>query len=350
MGRRLTAPLVLMRNGTYIDKLKNAKLYESTRLHRNRQSSWETILEERADGIDRGTMTEINDRNEVEYLSIEFAIEHAQRCYISSRGQRVELAGYYRVVDDLTYSMLDEVLRQNSILGCTDPEIMREKTFFHTKYEHPYTNTYEQTVGFDIRLQSYERVRRALALELPAPPPDCNQVCLREAFGLNRLRSAATARAPPIRRRHENGSAQPVKYYTLTEYRRKAIASNRPANVSSGGLLSPSSLQLPNHHTPLSLPSIHSPLSVFNPRCRQRTIVSSEVGSAHERQGKWSKIVSDWYPRDGRRSRGRQMTRWEDDLKLTAKHHWRKVARDRTQWKMLEEAYAKRHAELRDIV
>ncbi|GBP34687.1 hypothetical protein EVAR_31556_1 [Eumeta japonica] len=67
-------------------------------------------------------------------------------------------------------------------------------------------------------------------------------------------------------------------------------------------------------------------------------------------QGKWSKIVSDWYPRHGKRSRGRQQTKWEDDLKLTAGHHWRRAARDRTPWKMLEEAYAKTHAELRDIL
>ncbi|GBP02543.1 hypothetical protein EVAR_96032_1 [Eumeta japonica] len=45
--------------------------------------------------------------------------------YLLSRGQQSsQLAGYYRVVDDLTYSMLDEVLRQNSILGCTDPEMI----------------------------------------------------------------------------------------------------------------------------------------------------------------------------------------------------------------------------------
>lgn len=67
-------------------------------------------------------------------------------------------------------------------------------------------------------------------------------------------------------------------------------------------------------------------------------------------QNKWSKSVSNWYPRDGKRNRGRQQMRWEDDLRLTAGHLWRRVARDRTQWKMLEEAYAKRHTEIRDIL
>lgn len=69
-----------------------------------------------------------------------------------------------------------------------------------------------------------------------------------------------------------------------------------------------------------------------------------------DKQNKWSTTVSNWYPRDGKRCRGRQQMRWEDDIKLTAGHHWRRVARDRTQWKKLEEAYAKRHTELRDII
>lgn len=67
-------------------------------------------------------------------------------------------------------------------------------------------------------------------------------------------------------------------------------------------------------------------------------------------QEKWSKTVTDWYPRDGKRKRGRQRKRWEDELKLTAGPNWRRVARDRRQWKMLEEAFAQRHTELRDIL
>ncbi|GBP60294.1 hypothetical protein EVAR_91578_1 [Eumeta japonica] len=67
-------------------------------------------------------------------------------------------------------------------------------------------------------------------------------------------------------------------------------------------------------------------------------------------QEKWSNIVTDWYPREGRRNRGRQSKRWEDELKLTTGPKWRRVARDRVQGKLLEEAFAKRHNELRDIV
>lgn len=68
------------------------------------------------------------------------------------------------------------------------------------------------------------------------------------------------------------------------------------------------------------------------------------------RQEKWSQIITQWYPRDGKRSQGRQQMRWEDELKLTAGPKWRRVAQDRKQWKLLEEAFANRHTELRDIL
>ncbi|GBP31979.1 hypothetical protein EVAR_18518_1 [Eumeta japonica] len=66
-----------------------------------------------------------------------------------------------------------------------------------------------------------------------------------------------------------------------------------------------------------------------------------------DKQGKWCKAVSEWYPRDGKRSRGRQCIKWEDDIKTTAGPRWRRVTQDRPQWKLLEEAYAKRHTESR---
>ena len=58
----------------------------------------------------------------------------------------------------------------------------------------------------------------------------------------------------------------------------------------------------------------------------------------------------DWYSRDVKRRRRRQHKRWEDEIKLTAGAHWRRVARNRKHWKMLEEAFANRHTELRDIL
>ena len=29
---------------------------------------------------------------------------------------------------------------------------------------------------------------------------------------------------------------------------------------------------------------------------------------------KWTKTVTEWYPRNGKRQKGRQIKRWEDDL------------------------------------
>lgn len=44
---------------------------------------------------------------------------------------------------------------------------------------------------------------------------------------------------------------------------------------------------------------------------------------------KWSQAVTEWGPRDEKRNRGRQLTMWEDETKLSADPNWRRVARDR---------------------
>ncbi|CAH2239765.1 jg24654 [Pararge aegeria aegeria] len=69
-----------------------------------------------------------------------------------------------------------------------------------------------------------------------------------------------------------------------------------------------------------------------------------------DNQGKWSTLVTHWYPRDGQRKKGRQQRRWEDELKLTAGPLWRRVAQDRKHWRELEDAFAVRHTELRDLI
>ena len=50
---------------------------------------------------------------------------------------------------------------------------------------------------------------------------------------------------------------------------------------------------------------------------------------------KWTKDVMEWYPRNGKRQKGRQIKRWEDDLPKG----WRRLARDRDEWKKMGEAY-----------
>lgn len=56
-------------------------------------------------------------------------------------------------------------------------------------------------------------------------------------------------------------------------------------------------------------------------------------------KGKWTKDVIEWYPRNGKRKKGRQIKRWEDDLPKG----WRRIARKREEWKLMGEAYVKGH-------
>ncbi|CAG4987883.1 unnamed protein product [Colias eurytheme] len=55
---------------------------------------------------------------------------------------------------------------------------------------------------------------------------------------------------------------------------------------------------------------------------------------------KWSKRVTWWYPREGKRKRGRPQKRWDDDVRQVAGATWNRVAQERKEWKRLEEAFA----------
>ena len=56
---------------------------------------------------------------------------------------------------------------------------------------------------------------------------------------------------------------------------------------------------------------------------------------------KWCKAMIEWYPRNQKKKRGRQFKRWEDDIKATAGPLWSKTAKDRKEWKKLEEVFFK---------
>lgn len=56
---------------------------------------------------------------------------------------------------------------------------------------------------------------------------------------------------------------------------------------------------------------------------------------------KWTNEVTEWCPRYNKRSKGRQHRRWEDDIKEVAGPCWMRIARDRSLWRTLGEAYAK---------
>ena len=55
---------------------------------------------------------------------------------------------------------------------------------------------------------------------------------------------------------------------------------------------------------------------------------------------KWSKKVTRWYPKEGKRKRGRPLKRWHDDISEVAGVTWNRVAQERTEWKRLKEAFA----------
>lgn len=60
---------------------------------------------------------------------------------------------------------------------------------------------------------------------------------------------------------------------------------------------------------------------------------------------RWTKILTFWKPQVGKRKRGRQKRRWEDDIVSTAGKNWMEVALDRQKWKTLEKTYLKRYKE-----
>ncbi|GBP94035.1 Putative uncharacterized transposon-derived protein F52C9.6 [Eumeta japonica] len=68
-----------------------------------------------------------------------------------------------------------------------------------------------------------------------------------------------------------------------------------------------------------------------------------------EKNEKWTRIISEWYPRDGKRNKGRPIKRWEDDIKGVAGPEWTRIARDRDRWKSLEEAFVERQAVIKKI-
>ncbi|GBP30860.1 Putative uncharacterized transposon-derived protein F52C9.6 [Eumeta japonica] len=53
---------------------------------------------------------------------------------------------------------------------------------------------------------------------------------------------------------------------------------------------------------------------------------------------KWTKIITEWQPRDGKRKKGRQARRWTDDIKMIGGTIWSRKATNGEEWK-LEEAY-----------
>lgn len=55
---------------------------------------------------------------------------------------------------------------------------------------------------------------------------------------------------------------------------------------------------------------------------------------------RWTKIVTEWTPLEGKRKQGRQRKRWRDIFNKTCGSDWMQKARDRKTWNVIGEAYA----------
>jgi hypothetical protein len=54
---------------------------------------------------------------------------------------------------------------------------------------------------------------------------------------------------------------------------------------------------------------------------------------------RWTKIVENWTPIDGKRKRGHQLKRWQDEIEGTGQGRWREKANNRNQWNNLRESF-----------
>ena len=60
---------------------------------------------------------------------------------------------------------------------------------------------------------------------------------------------------------------------------------------------------------------------------------------ARRDDNRWTKRLTEWQPRTGKRRRGRQKRRWRDDLTSYLGTTWAREAQNRSKWKLLEEGY-----------
>ncbi len=59
---------------------------------------------------------------------------------------------------------------------------------------------------------------------------------------------------------------------------------------------------------------------------------------------RWEKRVEEWIPHNRKRSKGRPITRWEDEIVKEVRPLWSRLAHNRKKWKKCGEAYAQKRA------
>ena len=60
---------------------------------------------------------------------------------------------------------------------------------------------------------------------------------------------------------------------------------------------------------------------------------------ARREDTRWSKGLTDWTPREGKRDRRRPDRRWRDEIEKTAGATWQRMAKSRESWKRQGEAF-----------
>lgn len=60
--------------------------------------------------------------------------------------------------------------------------------------------------------------------------------------------------------------------------------------------------------------------------------------------GRWCKALTEWWPMESTRSRGRPLARWVDDIEAIEGKTWMKTAQCRLEWRLREEAYTQQWA------
>ena len=84
---------------------------------------------------------------------------------------------------------------------------------------------------------------------------------------------------------------------------------------------------------------------------RERTKVEDIVGNIKRKKwawaghvmrrtdNRWTVKVTEWQPRDGKRSKGRPNTRWRDEIRYFAGKNWTNITKDRHLWRTMGEAF-----------
>ena len=54
---------------------------------------------------------------------------------------------------------------------------------------------------------------------------------------------------------------------------------------------------------------------------------------------RWTRRITEWQPRNGKRARGRQKRRWHDNLATYMDPTWTRIAQDCQTWQNHEEGY-----------